>query len=195
MATELESRADELACSALRENDAEKAALLFRAAREIYNLSLESANRIESLEVAVAKLESAFRDNDLAQPPGTTAGISSDSALPEPLGEGGEPRLVSCLRLSGGFLGPEVKAETSCLIECILKLEAQYAAFYRNAQAHRASGISNADTENWEDVLRDRIGCYCCDQGCHICENCQPHLNREISLHKLSRKVREQIHD
>ena len=195
MGTELEGRADELACSALRKTDSEEAALLFRVAREIYNLSLESTDRIECLKDAVSKFESAFRDNDLAQPPRITTGTSRDSALVEPWGEGTEPRLVSCLRLAGGLLGPAVKGETDYLIGSILSLEAQYEVFYRHAQAHRASATSEADTDNWKDVLRGRIGCYCCDQGCHICENCQPHLNRETSLRAISREVREQIYD
>jgi hypothetical protein len=186
--TEMEVRADDLACSALRETDSEVATLLFQAAREIYELSLESTNRIESLDAAIAKLES-----DLPQPDGITTSQSAGSPLLASWGEGAEPRLVGCLRLAGTIMGPDARAEVDRLILSILELETRYAALYKNAQALRTSTTSVSNNENCEDILSGRTGCYCCREGCHICENCQPHLPREMLLRRLSQTIRGRL--
>ena len=111
--------------------------------------------------------------------------------LPEHWDAGFEPRQIRYLRYLGKATAARSK-NSACDVsaESLLSLERRYAKLYTSAKAVNSSRLNEGPVpDDFRQVLRDRVGCYCCSVGCHTCEFCQPYIHREGTLRSLAREL------
>ena len=183
----MESLAEKFAQQALIQADLDRATAMFRVARALHQESSRVNARVEQLRDGIAALESALAKSDTAI---LVDNPDEASEMPAPLNQGFEPLQVRYLRtMSEVELDANEVPMFDPIAEELLELERQYAALYTTARAMANPSGGQRPSDELTDACNDRVGCYCCGEGCHTCEFCRSYPDREAKLKSLTWKI------
>jgi len=184
---QMESLAEKFAQQALIQADLDRATAMFRVARALHQESSRVNARVEQLRDGIAALESALAKSDTAI---LVDNPDEASEIPAPLNQGFEPLQVRYLRtMSEVELDANEVPMFDPIAEELLELERQYAALYTTARAMANPSGGQRPSDELTDACNDRVGCYCCGEGCHTCEFCRSYPDREAKLKSLTWKI------
>ena len=184
---QMESLAETFAQQALIEADTNRAIAKLRVARALHRESSRVTARVEQLRGGIAALESALAKYDtaiLVDSPGEASEMSA------PLNQGFEPLQIRYLRsMSEVELDANELPIFDPIAEELLELERQYAALYTTARAMASTSSGQWPSDELRNAFNDRVGCYCCGEGCHTCEFCRSYPDREGKLKSLAWEI------